>query len=148
MPTLNTGNYSVHTRNRLIGGQLGAELTYRHCLWNVDVHGRVGPFLNAARTESSIVTDAPTDPIATGDSEHPVPRKTAMRPPSWVNSASAATYKFRPNLIARASYDFIWIGDVALAPEQFIFNINPQPYISTHGSMFVNGLSMSLEYTW
>ncbi len=147
MPTLNTGNYSVHTRNRLIGGQLGAELTYRHCIWNVDVHGRVGPFLNAARTESSIVIDAPTDPIEPG---------TLNVQSSKNRDAGAivgefgfgATYKFRPNFIARASYDFTWIGDVALAPEQFIFNINPQPYISTHGSMFVNGLSMSLEYTW
>ena len=71
--TPESGDYNVHTRNRLIGGQLGGEMTYRHCLWNVDVHGRVGPFLNIARTESSIVTTntVGVDPLATGGVELP-----------------------------------------------------------------------------
>ena len=28
-----------------------------------------------------------------------------------------ATYKFRPNLMARAAWDFMWITGVALAPD-------------------------------
>ena len=46
------GDYNVHTRNRLIGCQFGGECTYRHCLWNVDVHGRMGPYLNIVRSET------------------------------------------------------------------------------------------------
>ena len=143
-----SGDYNVNTRNRLIGGQVGCELAYRHCLWNADVHGRVGPFLNVARTESSVVTHAfGVDPDATGDLNSQV-SKDRDAAAIVGEFGFAATYKFRPNWIARASYDFTWIGGLAQAPEQFIFVSNPQPYINTRGVMFVNGLSMSLEFTW
>lgn len=61
---------------------------------------------------------------------------------------AAVSYKIRPNLIARGSYDFVWIGGLALAPEQFVFVSNPQPHITNNGTMFLNGVSFSLEYTW
>ena len=60
----------------------------------------------------------------------------------------SVTYKFRPNLIGRASYDFIWIGGVALAPMQYQFVTDPKPQIDSGGTLFLNGLSLGLEYTW
>ncbi len=142
------GNYSVSTRNRLIGCQLGGELTYRHCLWNIDLHGRLGPYLNMARSESSIVTHAVgIDPIAVSDldTQESIDRDTAALVGEF---GIAATYKIRPNLIARASYDFIWLDGLVLAPEQFVFQTVSAPQMDNRGVMFVNGVTLGLEYTW
>ena len=36
-----------------------------------------------------------------------------------------ATYRFKPNLMGRAAYDFMWVNGLALGPEQFQFNQRP-----------------------
>ena len=63
----------------------------------------------------------------------------------------AGSYKFRPNLVGRVSYDLTWVGDIARAPEQMVFSSVPetaQDYINTKGSVFYNGVSFGLELDW
>jgi hypothetical protein len=146
-PTPSIGDYNVHTRNRLLGCQLGGELTYRHCRWNVDLHGRAGPYLNFVRSEGSIVAQSGSDPDSSQDlnTQESKNRDTAAIVGEF---GFAASYKFRPNLVARASYDFVWIGGLALAPEQFAFQTNPTPYVDNRGLLFINGVTVALEYTW
>ncbi|MGD0519291.1 MAG: hypothetical protein ABSA26_17270, partial [Thermoguttaceae bacterium] len=59
-----------------------------------------------------------------------------------------ATYKFKPNLMGRAAYDFMWINGLALAPEQYQFTTTPISAINTNGSIFSHGLSLALEWCW
>ena len=59
-----------------------------------------------------------------------------------------ATYKFRPNLIGRASYDFMWVTGMVLAPEQLQFDPNTLIEINTNGTILYQGLSLSLEWLW
>ena len=59
-----------------------------------------------------------------------------------------ATYKFRPNLMGRAAYDFMWITGVALAPEQLQFAATPANSINTNGTIFSQGVSLGLEWMW
>ncbi len=146
-----TGDYDVTTHNTLLGAQIGGEYTYRQCCWQADVHGRAGTFFNVSEMHSSVVT-TPNEPS-------PIDELTPIGLNSQVGInrdvaavvgefGFATTYKFRPNLIGRASYDFTWLGGLALAPDQFQFTANPQAAISAHGMMFVTGLSLGLEYTW
>ena len=57
-------------------------------------------------------------------------------------------YKFRPNLVGHASYDFIWVGGLALAPEQYQFNSTLTPSLDARSTMFLTGGRIGLEYTW
>ena len=60
----------------------------------------------------------------------------------------AATYKIRPNLIARASYDFIWLDGLVLSPNNSCSRPCSAPQMDNRGVMFVNGVTLGLEYTW
>jgi hypothetical protein len=55
-------------------------------------------------------------------------------------------YHFTPNFSARASYDFMWLGGVALAPDQFTFIETNR--LSLDGVIFYQGLSLGLEIVW
>ena len=121
VPTPATGFYSVYTRNRLLGCQAGCEFTYRHCLWNVDVHGRAGPYLDFVGPKHD------RDPCRRDRSQCAQDLNTqiasiAIRPRWSANSAAPPVTSSDPNLVGRVSYDFVWIGGVALAPEQFTSN--------------------------
>ena len=50
--------------------------------------------------------------------------------------------------MGRASYDFMWITGVALAPEQLQFVANPVNRINTNGMIFAQGVSLGLEWLW
>jgi hypothetical protein len=74
-------------------------------------------------------------------------------------------YHLRHNLVARASYDLMWISGVALAPEQLVFAdsvtrtrgvreqgtpgaINSAARIESDGLIFMQSLSLGLELNW
>ena len=143
-----SGDYNVHTRNTMLGMQVGGECTYRQCRWSTDLHGRAGGYLNISQCSSSVVTHAVgVDPFAFEDlNANPSMNRDVTAEEAEIGVA--ASYKIRPNLIGRVSYDFIWMGGLALAPEQFVFDADPKPHITNNGTMFVNGVSFSLEYTW
>jgi len=57
------------------------------------------------------------------------------------------TYRFRPNVIFHAAWDFTWVSGLALAPEQFRFQIDPPNAINTNGTTVYQGLSVTVEIT-
>ena len=147
-PGTTSGDYNVHTRNTMLGMQVGGECAYRQCRWSTDVHGRAGAYLNVSQCDTSIVTHAVNiDPYA-GQDLNANPSMSRDVTAEEAEVGVGASYKIRPNLTGRVSYDFIWMGGLALAPEQFVFDADPKPHITNNGTMFVNGVSFSLEYTW
>ena len=63
----------------------------------------------------------------------------------------AGSYKFRPNLVGHVSYDMMWVGDIARAPEQMVFSSVPETArdnINTKGSVFYDGFSFGIELDW
>jgi hypothetical protein len=138
----NTGDYDIGAHNNLLGLQFGADMTFRECRWSWGVSSRMGPFINFADQESW---------IASG----PVGEQTLQRLADAKHVASLmgqvgffATWKFRPNLVGRASYDFTWVTGLALAPEQIQFAENPVNHVNTNGTLFEQGISLSLEWLW
>jgi hypothetical protein len=59
-----------------------------------------------------------------------------------------ASYKFQPNLIGHFSADVMWIGDLASAPAELVWQANPAPTIDTGTTLFLSGVSFGLEYNW
>jgi hypothetical protein len=156
------GDYSVHTYNTLMGIQSGGKLEYRLCRWCLDTHGNAGMFMNFAHQFSRITTSftgAPDPAQVLADSIIPEyytntdNTSTASRLGAAFAGGFgvAGSYKFLPNLIGHVSYDMMWVGDVARAPEQMIFSSVPETarnIIYTQGSVFYNGVSLGVEWDW
>jgi len=142
-----TADYNVKTENDLLGLQIGSELTFRRCKWSWGVRAKVGPYINFARDVQDIKNNAIGDPFNSVflDSRL-IAQKQII---SLVGEVGfEATYKFKPNLMGRAAYDFMWINGLALAPEQYQFTTTPISAINTNGSIFSHGLSLALEWCW
>ena len=62
----------------------------------------------------------------------------------------AGSYKFLPNLVGHVSYDLLWVGDIARAPEQMVFSSVPESDrgIDAKGSVFYDGASFGIELDW
>ncbi|MGW8257410.1 MAG: BBP7 family outer membrane beta-barrel protein [Thermoguttaceae bacterium] len=143
-----SGDYDVKTENDLLGFQIGADLMFRRCKWSWGVEAKIGPYVNFARDVQSILTSAPFDPYATVDID--TGRLEAQKQnASLVGEIKfLASYRFRPNLIGHASYEFMWMSGLALGPEQIQLVTNPLAHINTNGSVFLNGVSLGLEWCW
>jgi hypothetical protein len=140
------GDYDVVTHNSMLGLQIGADLTYRNCRWTWGVESKLGAYANFASQDSNI------DAAIVDGTSHP-----SFNQVFSANSSPAAligevgfqaTYKFRPNLVGRAAWDFMWISGVALAPEQLQFVAEPVIKVNTNGMIFSQGVSLGLEWLW
>jgi hypothetical protein len=140
------GDYDVTTHNSLLGLQIGADLTFRQCKWTWGVESKLGAYVNFA-SQSSLIDAAVLD--GTARPSYNLPFSGNSSPAALVGEVGfQATYKFRPNLIGRAAWDFMWISGVALAPEQLQFVSNPVTKVNTNGSIFSQGVSLGLEWLW
>jgi hypothetical protein len=141
--TTYVGNYDVMTHNNLLGLQIGVDLTSRHCRWDWGLGAKVGPYINFCDQVSNVVSGEEYTP----DYVH---RLSASKHSSSLIAEAGlhASYKFRPNLVGRASYDFLWVQNVALAPEQLQFQRNPVNEIASNGHFFAHGATLGLEWLW
>lgn len=143
-PTLYDANYDVVTHNNLLGLQVGADMMFRQCRWAWGVRSKLGAFLNFSDQKSDIISPDLTRSYTTGN-----PLSAAKHEASLIGEVGfTATYKFRPNLMGRAGYDFMWVTGLALAPEQLQFQPVPVNAINTNGSIFYHGVSLGLEWMW
>jgi hypothetical protein len=139
----NTGDYNVVTHNNLLGLQIGADMMFRECRWSWGIQAKVGPYVNFADQVSDIAAGpqgAPTFTNHLSDARHNAALIAEL--------GFVATYKFRPNLVGRASYDFMWASGLALAPEQLQYSTTPVTQINTNGTVVFNGPSLGLEWLW
>jgi len=141
--TVYTGDYEVTSRNNLLGLQFGADLTFRQCRWSWGVQAKVGPYINFCDQKSLVTAGpagSPTYTALIGATKHEA---------SLIGETGFfATYKFAPNLMGRAGYDFMWVTGLALAPEQLQFTTAPADKINTNGTIFYHGVSLSMTWLW
>jgi hypothetical protein len=143
-----SGDYDIQTQNDMLGFQVGADVDYHACKWSCGVRTKLGPYVNFSRELKDIVNDTAGLPsMATFDNHFDVHAQRA----ALVGEVSfQATYQFRPNLIGRASYDFIWITGLALGADQLTWQLDPagDNTINTNGTVFYQGPTLSLEWMW
>jgi hypothetical protein len=143
--TTGHGDYTAVTHNTLLGLQIGAEMTFRKCRWAWGVDAKIGPYINWATQQSNI------DAFIDNQPQHNVAQQLAGSrcEASLIGETGfETTYKFRPNLVGRASYDFMWVSGLALAPDQLQFVANPVNRVNANGLIFTQGVSLSLEWLW
>lgn len=143
-----SGDYQIATSNDLFGFQIGADWTYRKCKWTYGVRGRGAPFVNFSEFSSRVFTNAAdADPFVEEDLNY-VRSKSQDHVAVAVELGFFTTYKIRPNLSLRASYDMLWVAGLSLAPEQFQFHPDPPNEFHADGNVFYQGLSLGMEWTW
>lgn len=137
------GDYGIVTHNNLLGLQVGAEMMFQQCRWAWGIRSKIGPYVNFADQVSNISAGTPLAP------EYVRRLAYSKHEAAMIGEVGfTATYKFRPNLVGRAAYDFIWVPGVALAPEQLQFNTEPVNKLNTNGLAFFHGVSFGLEWLW
>jgi hypothetical protein len=141
------GDFGAVTHNNLLGLQLGVEMTFRKCRWAWGVHAKAGPYINFCSQNTTI------DASVIGGTPRPDFHRylsASTYPASLIGEAGLqATYKFKPNLMGRAAYDFMWVSGLALAPEQLPqFVANPVNRVAPSGTVFSQGISLGLEWMW
>lgn len=139
----NVGDYDIWTHNNMLGLQIGIDLTYRQCRWAWGVRAKAGPYVNFADQQSTIVSGpkgAPNYNVYLSDSKH---ESTFIGETGFF-----ATFKFRPNLMGRVNYDFLWATGLALAPEQLQFIADPINRVNANGVTYIHGLTLGLEWQW
>ena len=142
------GTYDVLTQNDLLGFQIGADLTFRRCKWSWGVRAKAGPYLNFSSNEKDIFNNPQDVPTLATFNNHFSRKQQAAALIGEVGFE--ATYKFKPNLMGRAAYDFMWVNGLALGSEQLTWFLDPgaNATISTSGSIFSHGVSLGLEWCW
>jgi hypothetical protein len=150
-----TGDYDAVAHNNLLGLQFGADMTFRQCRWDWGIKAKVGPYVNFADQTSTIITGPVFVTGAVGTVGDLISNGLNWRLASSKHVASligelgfATSYKFRPNLVGHASYDFMWMTGLASAPEQLQFTIYPVNRVNTNGTIFYHGPSLGLEWLW
>jgi hypothetical protein len=146
-----SGNYDIQTENDLLGLQIGSDIMFRRCKWAWGVRAKVGPYVNFSRDIKDIVNNGFSfaSPYTSYFFNDRLERRTQTA--ALIGEVGfEATYKFKPNLMGRAAYDFMWINGLALAPEQLTWDLVPSKNetINTNGGIYAHGVSLSLEWFW
>lgn len=144
-----SGLYDVRSRNDMIGLQFGAEVTKRYGLATCGMRAKGAVFVNFADHFSHIRTlGANSDPLCTvADFDvEGLPRSRNVA--GLAEFGFLASYQLRPNIVAHAAYDLMWISGLVLAPEQ----IQAQPIaptaINTGGTLLMQSVTLGLEINW
>lgn len=140
------GDIGVVTHNALLGFQIGAEMMFRNCRWAWGFDAKIGPYINLCDQTTTIDANA-----TSGDARTAYHRTLTgdSSPAAMVGEFGIqATYKFKPNLMVHAGYDFMWITGLALGAEQLKFGPNPVNHIGASGTVLAQGVSLGVEWMW
>lgn len=138
--------YDVQTSNNLFGGQLGgrASRTWRN--WAVESWAKFGAFANCQSQAQSPILD-PLDPTTPA---------RAYRSSSGVQTSlltdinASLVYRINSVLGLRFGYNFLWAGNVALAPDQWDFGASDDSGTTLvgNGGISLSGFNCGLEARW
>ncbi len=147
-------DHSTQTRNQLTGFQLGGDYWVNVVPGlQLGVESKGGIFGNHAEVESQIFANS-----IPGASEHLQDGRTAY----LGELVASAVYRLSYSWSVKASYNLLYVDNVALAPENFntrdlnnalgsgtgAFTMNRHPFIDTDGEVLYQGWSIGGEYLW
>lgn len=136
------GDYTILTRNRLYGGQVGARTQWQVERFVFDFEAKAGVFANAAHQDQRVVdSDGAVLRDANG-SEHQA---------AFVGEVSS--YLFIPmgsHFTGRLGYTAIWVDELALAPNQLDFTdtATSGTGIYARRGILIHGFNAGMEFRW
>lgn len=141
-----TGNYDISTSNRLFGFQIGGDWVHEHARFNWGGRGKFGLFGNAASQSTDIVTSPDITPASVDPTRSYTKSRGAF---SFLGEFGLmANWHLTPHVSLRAAYDFMWVANIAVAPEQLNFSIGGPNILNTGGFRFLQGPSLGGVIAW
>lgn len=148
---LTNGEYGVRTHNDMIGLQFGTDWIIRKCKWTYGLRAKIGPLINFTDARARIEAAEVQYNLDGTSDDFPVFIQASARK----NTASLlgefgvlTTYKLNPHLTLEASYDFMWLVGLALAPEQLRFDESQSTEVNTNGHIYFHGLTLGAEFSY
>ena len=135
--------YRVATSNNLFGGQIGARARLDRERWAFEGWAKAGLLGNAQTLRQPTVVDW------LGYEQRPS-ASVAGSQTSFVGDLNlSAIYRLSDMWGVRVGYNTLWVGGVALAPDQFTFGMDgPRETIAGGGGIFLHGANIGLEARW
>lgn len=136
--------YRVVTHNDLVGWQIGGDMIAQDCQWSVGMSCKAGIYGNASNQTSFIQSNNNTF----------APSVNTFLKASDVGVAFVgdlgllATWRLTPRVTLRSTYDFLWVQNLALGPQQIQHNLNNPASVNNGGFTVFQGVSLGGEYRW
>lgn len=138
--------YGVNTQNNMFGGQIGGRARLNWQRWALEGWGKAGILGNVQRQWQQPVVDFDGNVIRGATSS------SGTTAGMVADLNISAIYRLTDVWGIRAGYNTIWLGGVALAPNQFDFVAAGAPGAGTllqpNGSVFLHGANLGLEARW
>lgn len=138
-----TSNYGVGANSSLFGVQIGVRGRKDYCHWAYEGWmklGLAGVWMN--QSQSPIVDFETGIPYREGSTSS----STGMG--GFADANASVIYKFNRTWGVRAGANVIWLGNVALAPDQWDFSQTASVTTINTGSLFLIGGNLGLEARW
>ncbi|HEY3966481.1 MAG TPA: BBP7 family outer membrane beta-barrel protein [Planctomycetaceae bacterium] len=138
-----SSDYNVSTVNNLIGGQIGVGYTHEAGPLNIGLLGKIGTYANAVH-QTTLLQDFGNS-ITIRNYE-----KDGM-PVSTIGEVQAnLSYRLTDWFSIHAGYRFMWIQNLALAPDQLDLSNSPagNRFLNSHNHLFLQGVNAGAEIRW
>ncbi len=141
---VSTGNYFVRTHNNMVGPQLGLDVFYERTNWRGGVRVKGAAVVNwAAQSTQVTILDSNGQPLVPSRDE-----SANVHDAAFVGELGfVGAYHIRPNFALRASWDLMWVTNLALAQNQLTFNPATPVEIANSNTLFFQGLGFGFELT-
>lgn len=138
-----SSNYLVRAKNNLIGGQLGLGFSSQWDRLTVDLLGKFGVFGNVAE-QNTLMKDLNDTFVRRNFQDHVV--AASVLGEAGING----TFRIFDWLHVHGGYRFMWINNVALAPDQLNFQDKPGAgqSVDPHGYLYLHGGNAGVEVRW
>jgi len=141
--TQTSSDYIVDARNHLVGGQVGAGWHHDWTRVRLALDTKFGVFANVASQETFL-----------GDFGNTFVRRSYRAESMPVSMISDSTLSLKTQLTDWLAFDvgyrLMWVGNVALAPNQLDLSDSPAgtTVMNAHQGLFLNGLFLGFDARW
>jgi hypothetical protein len=136
--------YSVRTRNNMFGGQIGSRARWTWDRWALEGWAKAGVLGNSAKQIQDPLVDY------TGFEQRGARSATGTDVGFIGDINISAIYRLTDVWGIRVGYNTVWIGGLALAPNQFDFNNTSiaGTGLNSGDGIFLSGANLGLEARW
>ena len=138
-----TSDYKINLANQLLGAQFGMGYTWNWGALNSNLLGKIGPYANLAH-QNTLLQDSGNTQLLRNYRADTTP--VAMVAEIGLNAGYQVTNWFS----LHAGYRFIYIQNVAFAPDQLDLTASPPgtTVLNAHSSLFLHGVNVGAEIRW
>lgn len=138
-----SSDYLIRAKNNLMGGQIGIGFDSQWDRLTVDMLTKWGVYANVAE-QNTLMKDFNNTVVIRNFQDH----TTAVSVLGEIQLN--ASYRIFDWLSIRGGYRFMWINNLALAPNQLDFGTGPTAgaSVDAHDYLYIHGVNVGLEARW